>query len=52
MNYIQHIQHNLDAIIIASIGVISLIWLGRNIYMAMRDIQREAKIEKKISLVN
>ncbi len=36
-----NIQHDLDAVLIAALGVISIVWLGRNIYMAMKDILRD-----------
>jgi len=36
-----NIQHDLDAVIIATLGVVSILWLGRNIYMALKDIHKE-----------
>jgi len=36
-----NIQHDLDAVLVATLGVISLLWLGRNIYMAMKDIVQD-----------
>ncbi|MBC8519926.1 MAG: hypothetical protein H8D24_05935 [Gammaproteobacteria bacterium] len=43
------IQHNLDAVIIGSIGVISLLWLGRSIYLAIKDILIDRAEERSIS---
>jgi hypothetical protein len=28
-------------VLVATLGVISLLWLGRNIYMAMKDIVQD-----------
>lgn len=36
------LQHDLDAILIATLGVISILWLGRNIYRAIRDLAKES----------
>ncbi|MBT3309153.1 MAG: hypothetical protein HOL04_04210 [Gammaproteobacteria bacterium] len=36
-----NIQHDLDAMIIALLGVVSLIWLGRNIFMAFKELIKD-----------
>ncbi len=36
-----NIHHDLDAVLIAALGVVSILWLGRNIYMAFKDILQE-----------
>jgi hypothetical protein len=33
-----NIEHDLDALLIAVLGITSLLWLGRNIYVALKDI--------------
>lgn len=36
-----NIQHDLDAVLIATLGVISILWLGRNIYLALKELWQE-----------
>ncbi len=41
-----NIHHDLDAVLIASLGVISIIWLGRNIYLAMKEMIQDHARQK------
>ncbi len=36
-----NIQHDLDAVLIAALGLVSILWLGRNTYMALKDSWRD-----------
>ncbi len=36
-------QHDLDALIVASLGVISILWLGRNIYLAIKEMLQDQR---------
>jgi hypothetical protein len=43
-----NIQHDLDAMIIALLGVVSLIWLGRNIFMAFKELIKDQVTSQKV----
>lgn len=36
-----NIQHDLDALLIAALGVVSILWLGRNIYLAFKELWQD-----------
>ncbi len=36
------LQHDLDALVIAVLGAVSILWLGRNIYLALKDVWQDS----------